>query len=245
MPTALHSNRKEIKMDIEQKKTLLKRNKLPIADAWALVAMADRVNNGQYVKFPEFDPENGMVKVRPNREIIKDQLTLGLVNITEADREFAQQMADHFQGLAFSALTQKLNDFDQRIMNFITQAEVDAGLGMAYLACMAVRYRREIDRDRKAEELLSVTATTTHQGSVGQHLRLRVRVIAKFAGKVFAGSVVRATDGTNLYFWTSSKLVDLWPDAPEEFEIVGIVKAHGEDRDNNAETRLTRVKIAL
>lgn len=232
-------------MDIEQKKNLHKKQKVPIADAWALVAMADRVNKGQYLKFPEFDQESGMEKFRPNREVIKDQLALGLVNITEADREFAQEMSSHFEGLAFAAISQKLNDFDQQILKFITQAEVDAGLGMAYLACMAVRYRREIDKERKTEELNSVARTTMHQGSVGKHLRLRVRVLAKFAGKVFDGSVVRATDGTNLYFWTSSKMVDMWPDAPEEFEIIGTVKAHGMDRDNNAETRLTRVKIAL
>jgi hypothetical protein len=232
-------------MNIEQKKNFVKNQKLPLSDAWALVAMADRINGGAYVKFPEMDQETGNVKVRPNREIIKDQIVLGLVNLTDTDRAFGQQLNDHFQGIAFKAISEQLGDFDQKILNFITNDEVDTTMGMAYLACMAVRYRREIAKEQKAEEMLSVTATTTHQGSIGQHLRLKVRVIAKFAGKVFAGSVVRATDGTNLYFWTSSREVDMWPDAPEEFEIVGVVKAHGHDRDNNAETRLTRVKIAL
>ena len=37
----------------------------------------------------------------------------------------------------------------------------------------------------------------------------------------------------------------MWPDAPEQFPIVGVVKAHGQDRDGAQETRLTRVKIAL
>jgi hypothetical protein len=232
-------------MNTEERKNFVKNQKLPLTDAWALVAMADRINAGAYVKFPELDQETGLVKIRPNREIIKDQIALGLVNITDADRAFGQQLNNHFQGIAFKALTETLGDFDQKILQFITHDEVDTTMGMAYLACMAVRYRREVAKEQKAEELLSVTATTTHQGSIKQHLRLRVRVIAKFAGRVFAGSVVRATDGTNLYFWTSSQEVDMWPDAPEEFEIVGAVKAHGYDRDNNAETRLTRVKIAL
>jgi len=39
--------------------------------------------------------------------------------------------------------------------------------------------------------------------------------------------------------------VDMCPDAPEQFPIVGVVKAHGQDRDGAQETRLTRVKIAL
>lgn len=232
-------------MNIEQKKNFVKNQKLPLSDAWALVAMADRINSGAYVKFPELDQETGLVKIRPNREIIKDQIVLGLVNITEQDRAFGQLLNDHFQGIAFKAISDQLGDFDQKILQFITHEEVDTTMGMAYLACMAVRYRREVDKERKTEQLLGVTATTTHQGSIGQHLRLKVHIIAKFAGKVFAGSVVRATDGTNLYFWTSSREVDMWPDAPEEFEIVGVVKAHQVDRDNNAETRLTRVKIVL
>jgi hypothetical protein len=40
-------------------------------------------------------------------------------------------------------------------------------------------------------------------------------------------------------------MVDMWPDSPEEFPIVGVIKAHGQDRDNIPETRLTRVKIAM
>jgi len=229
----------------EQKKQFIKHQKIPLIDAWALVAMADRVNGGAYVKFPEMDQETGNVKVRPNREIIKDQILLGLVNLTDEDRKFAELMHDHFQGLAFKALTETLADFDQKILNFITNDEVDATMGMAYLACMAVRYRREVAKEAKEAILIRVGGTSIHNGTIGQHLRLKVQVLSKFAGKVFSGSVVRATDGTNLYFWTSSQPVDMWPDSPEEFEIVGVVKAHGHDRDNNAETRLTRVKISM
>lgn len=232
-------------MNNEERKNFIKNKKLPLAEAWALVAMADRVNEGSYVKFPEFDQETGNVAKHPNRELIKTQLALGCPNVTEADRQFGQAMSDHFQGIAFKALSEGLNEFDQKIMNFITQDEVDTTMGMAYLACMAVRYRRELAKEAKSGVLLRVGGTSIHQGSVDQHLRLQVQVLSKFAGKAFPGSVVRATDGTNLYFWTSSKLIDMWPDSPEEFEIVGVVKAHQTDRDGNAETRLTRVKIVL
>lgn len=232
-------------MNDEQKKTFIKHQKIPLADAWALVAMADRVNSGAYIKFPELDQETGNVKVRPNREIIKDQVALGLVNVTEADRNFGELMSEHFKVLAFDAIGGALNDFDQRIMHLITQDEIDANMGLAYLACMAVRYRREVAKEERNEQLFKLARSSTHQGSLGQHLRLNVRVLSKFAGKVFSGSVVRATDGTNLYFWTSSQPVDMWPDGSEQFEIVGVVKAHGADRDGNQETRLTRVKIAM
>jgi len=40
-------------------------------------------------------------------------------------------------------------------------------------------------------------------------------------------------------------MIDMWPDTPEPFPIVGVVKAHGVGSDYTAETRLTRVKIIL
>jgi hypothetical protein len=232
-------------MDKEQKKRFLKEQKLPIAEAWALVAFADRINEGKYIKFPEMDQETGNVKMHPNRELIKTQVSLGLPNVTAVDREVGVKMAEHFQGLAFSMLGGQRNDFDQKIMNFITQEDIDATIGLAYMACLGARYHKEIVKEQRQDILNKVTATSIHQGAVGQHLRLNVTVVNKFEGRVFAGSVVRATDGTNLYFWTSSKTIDMWPDAPEEFPIVAVVKAHGQDRDGAQETRLTRVKIAI
>lgn len=232
-------------MDQEQKKRFLKEQKLPIAEAWALVAFADRINEGKYVKFPELDQETGNVKFHPNRELIKTQVALGLPNVTDADREVGTKMADHFQGLAFSMLGGQTNDFDQKIMNLITQEDVEANMGMAYMACLGARYHKEVAKEQHQETMNKIVATSMHQGTIGQHVRLMVTVINKFAGKVFNGSVVRATDGTNLYFWTSSMTIDMWPDNPEQFPIVGVVKAHGEDRDGAQETRLTRVKIAM
>jgi hypothetical protein len=230
-------------MDDTQKKRLMKEHKMPIADAWALVAYADRINSGRYVKEPELDRETGNVVARPNRSLIADQITLGMMGVTDADRSMGVQMESHFQGLAFSLLT-KQSDFDSKILGFTTQGEIDAS-AMAYMACMGARYHREIAKEFKDELLQRVASTSTHTGAIGHYVRLNVKVISKFEGKVFNGSVVRATDGTNIYFWTSSYTVDMWPDSPEEFPIVAVIKAHGHDRDGYAETRLTKVKITM
>lgn len=223
-----------------------KSKKLPIADAWALVAYADRVNQGEYIKFPEFDNETGNVKRKPNRELIDDQVSImGMRSVTSEDREQGQRLADHFQGLLFDALSGKTNDFDQKIINIITEKEVHEKMGMAYMACLAVRYRKELVKEMRQEQMFKLGHSSIHQGAVGQHLRLEVTVLSKFEGRAFPGSVVRATDGTNIYFWSSSKTIDMWPDSPERFPIVGVVKAHGTDRDGYQETRLTRVKIVM
>jgi len=212
-------------------------------DAWALVAYADRLNKGQYVKFPEFDQETGKVSIRPNRDLIKDELILGMRNVNDEDRAFGEKMYNHFQGLAFTAIGQPLGDYDQKIMNLISKETLLAGMGMVYLAPMAARYRREIIKEEKSEILEQIGATSLHQGMIGASIEARMVIVAKFAGKIFSGSVVKATDGTSFYFWTSNKTVDVWPDAPEPFTISAVVKAHGQTREGYAETRLTRVKI--
>ena len=221
-----------------------KSKKIPIADAWALVAYADRINGGEYIKFPEFDADTGNVKRKPNRELINDQLAImGFRSVTDEDRAQGQRLADHFQGLAFNALSGKANDFDQKIINLITEQEVHEKMGLAYMACLGARYRKDLVKEYRQEQMFRLGHSSVHQGAVGKHLRLEVSVLSKFEGRAFPGSVVRATDGTNLYFWSSSKMIDMWPNAPEKFPIVGVVKAHGTDRDGYQETRLTRVKI--
>jgi hypothetical protein len=230
----------------EAKRMAEKDPKIPIATAWALVAYADRINNGEYIKFPEFDPETGNVKRKPNRELIADQLAVvGFRNVTDADRAHGQVLADHFQGLAFDALSGKTNDFDQKIMNLITAEEVHEKMGLAYMACLGARYRKDIVKEFREQQMLTLGHSSIHQGTVGQHLRLEVTVLSKYEGRAFPGSVVRATDGSNIYFWSSSQKIDMWPDTPERFPIIGVVKGHGIDREGFQETRLTRVKIVM
>lgn len=241
----LENIRRQLETDTVEE--IAKRDKkIPIATAWALVAYADRINGGEYVKFPEFDPETGNVKRKPNRELIGEQVAVvGFRNVTDEDRAHGQVLATHFQGLAFDALSGKANDFDQKIINLITAEEVNEKLGLAYMACLGARYRKDIAKEFRQEQMFKLGHSSIHQGTPGQHLRLEVTVLSKFAGKVFDGSVVRATDGNNLYFWTSSLTIDMWPDTPEPFPIVGVVKAHGADREGFQETRLTRVKIVM
>jgi len=229
-----------------------------IEQAWALIAMADRINDGRYVKVVEYapiaanrefvdgeyEPEKDVILYRPNRELIRDSVDIGVPEVTEEDRVRGQAMAEHFQGLIFDTLGAKeFNEFDQKILSLIQKSEIKIRTEMAYMACLGSRYRKEVTRERVADRIGRLGATSRFQGQVGDNLRRAVRVLSRFAGRTFVGSVVRATDGENLYFWTSSKTVDQWPDE-NEFVIVGTVKSHSKDQNGYQETRLTRVKVA-
>lgn len=219
---------------------------IPIQQAWALVAMADRINDGRYVKFEEHAiAEDGRmtneVRYRSNRDLIRDSLETGDPAVLDEDRARGQAMADHFQGLALTALRGDMSEFDQKVFGLINQDEIGVRSSMSWLACMGSRYRREIAREQVVETINRIGVTSRFQGTIGQPLTVQVRVLAKFAGRTFMGSVVRATDGDNLYFWTSARTVDEWPDG--EFAVKATVKAHGQDQYQQEETRLTRVKI--
>lgn len=219
---------------------------IPIEQAWALVAMADRINDGRYIKFVDYArQEDGRftdeILYRPNRDLIRDSLALGEPVVTDADRERGSAMADHFQGLALKALGGELGDFDRRIFALIQRDEIGAESGMAFIACLGSRFSREVAREQVNEVIGQIGVTSRYQGTIGANFTTRVRVLAKFGARSFDGSVVRATDGTNLFFWTSSRMVNEWPDG--EFTIKGAVKAHGMDQNQQQETRLTRVKI--
>lgn len=222
---------------------------ISIEQAWSLVAMADRINDGRYIKTVEYapptdgDPQSDVILYRPNRELIRDSIDVGMPAVTDEDRARGEVMAEHFKGLAFDALGGNQHEFDQKILKLIQKEEVGVRTDMALMACLGSRYRREIGRERVAETVGKIGYSSVFQGAIGERIRRKITVLNKFAGRTFLGSVVRATDGENLYFWTSSKTVDHWPD-DGEFEVVGEVKTHSTDQNGHQETRLTRVKIA-
>jgi len=222
---------------------------ISIEQAWALVAMADRINDGRYVKFVEYappsdsEPTSDVILYRPNRDLIRDNIDVGMPAVTDEDRARGQDMAQHFQGLAFDALGGNQHEFDQKILKLIQKQEVGVRTDMALMACLGSRYRREVGRERVAETVGKIGYSSVFQGVIGERIRRKITVLSKFAGRTFLGSVIRATDGENLYFWTSSKTVDHWPN-DGEFEVIGEVKTHSTDQNGHQETRLTRVKIA-
>jgi hypothetical protein len=184
-------------------------------------------------------PEN----LRPKAGLFLHAIGLGMPAVTNEDRARGQDMAQHFQGLAFDALGGDQHEFDQKILKLIQKQEVGVRTGMALMACLGSRYRREVGRERVAEAVGKIGYSSVFQGVIGERIRRKITVLSKFAGRTFLGSVIRATDGENLYFWTSSKTVDHWPN-DGEFEVIGEVKTHSTDQHGHQETRLTRVKIA-
>lgn len=216
-------------------------------DAWALIAMADRINNGRYVKFVEYQElEDGtpsdVIAYRPNRSLIRDSLEKGDPVVTDTDRRDGAAMSEHFQGLALNALAGDISSFDRTVFALLQKDEIDVDRDMAYLSCLGSRWRREVAREKMQERVSKIGETSRFQGEIGENIQATVSIISSFSGRTFSGSVVRATDGKNLYFWTSAKAADHWP-REQEIRVTGAVKGHNIDQYHQQETRLTRVKL--
>ena len=209
---------------------------IDIIKAWSLVAMADRINKQKYIK-------EDSDKQKSNRNLISLNLKHGKPAITKKDEDFGVKLAEHFEYLILNSLMGKLNEFDNRILSLIQQTEVGERTGFAFLACLPARYHREMTRESLKEQADKIGAISLHQGQVNEKIERTVRILSKFEGKTFGGSVVKATDGDNLYFWTSSRIISDWPDVGVDFKVKARVKAHNFTRDDGwQETRLTRVQ---
>jgi hypothetical protein len=217
-----------------------------IMTAWALVAMADRINSQKYIKQDNHERnEDGVdiLKTMSNRNLISKSIKSGNPQVTEQDEKFGVKLAEHFEGLVLNSIMGKANEFDNTILSLIQQTEIGERTGFAYLACLPARYHREITRESLKEQSDNIGVTSLHQGTINENIERTIRLLSKFEGKTFGGSVVKATDGENLYFWTSSRLISDWPLIGEELKIKAKVKAHNFTRDDGwKETRLTRVQ---
>jgi len=217
-----------------------------IMTAWALVAMADRINSQKYIKQDNHERnEDGVdiLKTMSNRNLISKSIKSGNPQVTEQDEKFGVKLAEHFEGLVLNSIMGKVNEFDNKILSLIQQTDIGERSGFAFLACLPARYHREITRESLKEQADKIGAISTHQAGVNEKIERTVRLLSKYEGKTFGGSVVKATDGDNLYFWTSSRTIDEWPDIGVDFKVKAKVKAHNFTRDDGwAETRLTRVQ---
>jgi hypothetical protein len=214
--------------------------------------MADRLNKGQYVKYAEFDLETGNVKQVPNRQLINQAIKLEGPDKTlvldpspsDEDRNRAEEMAEHFKGLALEKLAGGLSSYDDKVFNIITREAIGIE-DMAFIASLPSRYTRELKKERITERMTELGASSQYQFKPKMMINnLKLEVLVKFEARTFIGSVIKATDGQNLYFFTSSQDIESWPQPGQEFVIRGVVKDHFiDERDGYRYTRLTRVKI--
>lgn len=201
---------------------------------WAVAVYANRVN-GEYLNGAVRDPETGQVMRERNIDIMRNQLKLGLIDVTTEDLQQGQQAKAWHQGRITLKLLrgEALSDFERALLGVLEQEEFwDRGhrLETAILASQINNWIKGVKQDALMEGI-----DHTPLAGIGE----RVKATATVVRSVFSMNY-------NVFFITAhtvcNKLIffSYRNDMKEGdvIELQGTVKSHRTDR-----TQLNRVKV--
>ena len=220
-----------------------------ISDAWAAVAYADRTNEGQYVNDRTYFQPGEVVKAH-NKTLAYQALERPEV-ITEEDRAMGATLAAHFAGLLFRTIKGpevKENtltagpSFMDTIANVVAMKEVGK-YEVACMACLHNTYRKDLEKEKRAEKMLEISAKSEYLGTEGSKQEIQIRVLETFYSQKYASLIVTAVRGSDIVKFFTSKDVAEFP-KNQDIAVKGSVKRTSvNDRTGGKETWLTRVKV--
>lgn len=221
-----------------------------ITDAWAAIAFADRVNQGQYVNEKVYFKPGEIVK-HHNKTLAWESLAGNEeFQITEQDREQGKIMSEHFAGLLFHSLKTAGVSFapsgGSGFMSKISEIVAMKQVGKYEVACMSalpVTYRREIAREAAKEKMFKMSAQSDYIGMPGSRIETNLEVIDTFYSQKYSSLIVTAAVDNNIVKFFSTKDVENF-NKGASITVKGTVKHTSvNDRTGGKETWLTRVKV--
>lgn len=220
-----------------------------ISDAWAAVAYADRVNQGQYVNDRTYFQPGEVVKAH-NKTLAYEALANSEL-VTDEDRKFGETLTQHFAGLLFRtikgpAITENTltagPSFMDTIANVVAMKEVGR-YEVACMACLPNTYRKDLEREKRDEKMLELSVHSEYIGAEGSKQLLQVRVLETFYSQKYNSLIVTAVRGNDIVKFFTSKDVAEFP-KNQDITVKGSVKHTSVNNRNGAkETWLTRVKV--
>lgn len=209
-----------------------------IADAWAAVCAADRINDNQYYNTNTYPVPAG----KKLNKFVAYELLENPGAITEEDRVQGQLLSEHFAGLLFRTLKGSIsNGFMDTVANIVAKQEVTK-FDVACMAALPKTYRKDIVRETVRDRQDKLASTSQHIGSESTKHELDVEIIDSVFSRNYNIWVVTATDGANTIKFSTAHDQTIFP-VGEKIRIKGSVKRHDINNRNGAkETWLTRVK---
>jgi hypothetical protein len=208
----------------------------PVELAWAAVAGADRINNGEYINQNYFPRA---AESRYNKEIAYDLLS-NTDKITEEDRQLGTKLSEHFSGLLFKLIGKTPPPFMQAVATIVAKNDVTR-YDVAVMSSLPRAYRYDIEREGKRDRKFSLIRTSNHVGQPGESKEMDIEVFDFFYSKNYNVNVYTATDGENLIRFSSPKGTDIFP-LNTKIRVKGKVKRIDLDQNGAKETWLNRVK---
>jgi hypothetical protein len=199
---------------------------------WAAAVVADRINNGDYIKHDELSEDGAQVIRRSNRDIIRDILNANGPEITSLDFEIGRNAREwHSKNLVIKSLRGDLSEFEHALNNAVNLEEFYNSINKFEVAVVASQIRSYHIGIK--EEAVREDVDRTPLAAVGT----KVQIIADVVKTVFSRNygvhfiTAKTTDRKMIFFSFREKLQGT-------ITAVGTVKAHRADA-----TQLNRVRL--
>lgn len=208
------------------------------ATVWAAAALANRTNQGEYLREPEYGVDaEGM----PTRDIVRQpnrvRITEALMDqslITDADRELGARAQDwHSKNLMMRALKGTLSEFDQALQRALTVEAFSLHrhrTDIAVIASQIRAYEQGVQMQEVMEGILREPLAP-----IGAKVDANVTVVKSVYSQNYGVWFITAvTESRHAVFFSYR---DRWPNG-ERLRVRGTVKAH-----RDLSTQLNRVRI--
>ena len=206
---------------------------------WAAAAYAHRINEGEYLKDPEFARDadglwtDHVLRLR-NRDVMRRALSDETL-ITEADRELGHRARDYVsKQILVKALKGTLSEFEQSLQRAVAMTEFDEWTSRVELAIVASQirsYEQAVQLEAAMEGIRSEPVA-----DVGAKVDTNITVVKSVYSQNFGVYFITGvtTDRRAVFFSYRERLAN-----GHQCRVRGTVKAH---RENS--TQLNRVRIA-
>ena len=228
----------------------------PLRDVMAASVMAYRLNGDEYVTntVAEYDEnDKHVIRKHANKHLMLFTITDATLprnfncndfwfeNVAdEEDYEVADTIISYYTGLMLKAISGKINDFEQRVLNLV-KADCVSANDFGIVASLPKSYFRSVERDAVEAQQRVLSDDSQYVGKIGETVELAIDVLrCNFIQKLNC-YVVNARTGNNLIVFFTSNANDF--DGMRCGNIKGRVKRHqNSNYHGGKETVLNYVK---
>ena len=205
---------------------------------WGAAAYADRLNDGEYRKEPEYRVrEDGTLTTDIVRQPNKTHMWAAIMDtsrVTPADIDIGREARDYIRkNLVIKGLRGNLSDFDQALSAVVQMDEFQTGADRYEIALVTSQIRAWREGTRMDTVMEDVVKTPV--ADVGAKVELRVEVVkAVYSAHYNVYFITAKTDARQMVFFSYREKLPVG----EQLTVRGTVKAHRPDA-----TQLNRVRI--
>lgn len=200
---------------------------------------AYKQNKNEYINYPSTGVVTNKTIILSHLHELPEYQTVFVDTVTDDCEDTANDMIKYYRGLTFKAMGNKINDFEQKVLNLI-QTGVVARQDIGVVASLPKAYYRSVKRDEKDIEMRKLSTVSEFISTEGEKVTGKVDIINCSYIQRLACHIVNARMGDNIVCFFTKHDAKHWGDT---CTIEGKVKRHQTSKFHGGkETVLNYVK---